>query len=183
MKDEGVEDPVRWTLKQLAERAEVACSTLAQIENGRRRQPHAPTLGRLARALGLEPSELLQAARSSARAQPVPAFPLVSSSHPSADREFDRRCNPLVEQVAAASPDLFAGWSDERWQELHSQFGVGGALTEAGVRAAAEKINARNELFRKLAVVLETDLHDVAADLIDALYRRVRIAPEAGLRT
>ena len=49
-----------WTQVQLAEHSEVAQSTIAQIESGARKQPHAGTLGKLAEALGVKPAELLE---------------------------------------------------------------------------------------------------------------------------
>ena len=47
------------TQAQLAERANVSQSTIAQIENGDRPNPHPGTLGKLAKALDVSPADLL----------------------------------------------------------------------------------------------------------------------------
>ena len=48
--------------------------------------------------------------------------------------------------VVAAHSDLFENWSDADFDELYSRFGTGGQLTEAGVLAAAEAMNAKRDL-------------------------------------
>ncbi|MDP8939250.1 MAG: helix-turn-helix domain-containing protein [Actinomycetota bacterium] len=48
------------TQAQLAERANVSQSTIAQIENGDRPSPHPGTLGKLAKALDVSPADLLE---------------------------------------------------------------------------------------------------------------------------
>jgi transcriptional regulator with XRE-family HTH domain len=48
-----------WTQVQLADKAGVSQSTIAQIESGVRPNPHPGTLGKLADALGVEPADLL----------------------------------------------------------------------------------------------------------------------------
>lgn len=48
------------TQVQLAEQAGVSQSTIAQIENGARLNPHPGTLGKLAKALDVSPADLLE---------------------------------------------------------------------------------------------------------------------------
>ncbi len=48
-----------WTQEQLAAEAEIGQSTVAQIESGVRANPHPRTLGKLAKALGVTPADLL----------------------------------------------------------------------------------------------------------------------------
>lgn len=48
------------TQVQLADRAKMSQSTIAQIENGARPNPHPGTLGKLADALGVSPADLLE---------------------------------------------------------------------------------------------------------------------------
>lgn len=48
------------TQVQLAERAKMSQSTIAQIESGARPNPHPGTLGKLADALGVSPADLLE---------------------------------------------------------------------------------------------------------------------------
>jgi hypothetical protein len=54
--------------------------------------------------------------------------------------------------------------------EPYSAFGVGGALTRAGVATAATELNRKREVVRRLQIVLETHLSEVAARTIDVLY-------------
>ena len=97
-----------------------------------------------------------------------------------AGRAFDRATNPLVTRVAHERPGLFDGWTADDWDELYSQFGVGGALTEQGVHVAAARINGNRDTVYRLRIVLQTHLADVAAGLIDTLYRQVCIGAEDG---
>jgi transcriptional regulator with XRE-family HTH domain len=124
--------------------------------------PHARTLHKFASGLGLAIDELFQPVGRSAR------------------QAFDRATNPavggLIENVAQQNGDLFAAWSDVDFDELYSQFGAGGALNEAGVVAAAEAINAKRALLRKVAVILESSEAELLADFVKLLYRRVTVS-------
>ena len=118
-------------------------------------KPHARTLHKFAEGLGISVDELFQ--------QPV-ALPRQS---------FDRATNPLVQTVVESHESTFAAWSDVDFDELYSHFGTGGALTESGVLAAAEAINAKRSLLRQVSVVLESSEADLLADFVKLLYRRV----------
>ena len=48
--------------------------------------------------------------------------------------------------------------------------GVDAALTRAGVATAATELNRKREVVRRLQIVLETHLAEVAARTIDVLY-------------
>lgn len=48
------------TQVELAEASGVAQSTIAQVESGKREEPHPRTLKKLAEALGVTPADLLQ---------------------------------------------------------------------------------------------------------------------------
>lgn len=61
-----------WTQGRLAEEAGVSPTTVSGIENGRISRPHFGTMRKLARALGVEPEELLSAARPSGGAASRP---------------------------------------------------------------------------------------------------------------
>jgi transcriptional regulator with XRE-family HTH domain len=117
--------------------------------------PHARTLHKLARGLGVEIDELFR--------------PLGHSS----PRRFDRATNSLVEAVVMARPELFENWSDANFDELYSRFGAGGQLTESGVLAAAEAMNAKHELWRKIGVILESGEAGLLSEFVQMLYRRV----------
>jgi transcriptional regulator with XRE-family HTH domain len=122
--------------------------------------PHARTLHKFAAGLGIDIDELFQ-----------PVAPL--------RRAFNQATNPLVEEVVVANEVLFDSWNQADFDELHSQFGVGGALNEAGVLAAAEAINAKRALLRQVSVILETHEADLLADFVKLLYRRVTITSPA----
>lgn len=122
--------------------------------------PHARTLHKFASGLGLAIDELFQPVGRSLR------------------QAFDRSTNPLVEAVVRARCELFADWSDADFDELYSQFGTGGALNEQGVVAAAEAINHKRVLLRKVAVILESSESELLADFVKLLYRRVTELPQ-----
>jgi transcriptional regulator with XRE-family HTH domain len=148
------------TIAQVVRQTGVDARTVKGILSGDVR-PHARTLHRIAEGLGVAADELFQ--------------------NPSvlAYRLFDRWTNPVVDEVTADNPELFSGWSEGDFDELYSRFGVGGPLTREGVRAAAEAMNRKRELHRKLAVVLETSHADLVAQIVDAFYRRIVVAPGA----
>jgi transcriptional regulator with XRE-family HTH domain len=122
--------------------------------------PHARTLHKFAQGLGISIDELFQPVASRAR------------------QAFDRATNPVVQEVVAANADLFSAWSPADFDELYSQFGHGGPLSEAGVAAAAEAINAKRLLLRKVCVILESSESELLADFVKLLYRRVTLADQ-----
>jgi transcriptional regulator with XRE-family HTH domain len=117
--------------------------------------PHARTLHKLAHGLGVEIDDLFR--------------PLGRT----APREFDRATNSLVEAVVARHPELFKNWSDAHFDELYSRFGAGGQLTESGVLATAEAMNAKRNLWNQIGVILESGESGLLAEFVELLYRRV----------
>src|SRR5262245_21413803 len=91
------------TLHDVVERTGVHERTVRGILNGTKK-PHAMSLHRLAAGLGVDTDELFQ--------------------DPSllAHRLFDRRTNPVVEEIVAARPDLFQHWTEADFDELYSRF-------------------------------------------------------------
>jgi transcriptional regulator with XRE-family HTH domain len=116
--------------------------------------PHARTLHKFVRGLGVSIDELFQPAELLGR------------------QAFDRATNPVVQSVVSQNADLFDAWSEIDFDELYSQFGAGGPLTDEGVVAAAEAINAKRALLRQVSVILETNESELLADFIKLLYRR-----------
>jgi transcriptional regulator with XRE-family HTH domain len=174
-----------WNQEQLAELAGVSRTTLCRLERGRIARPQPETLGRIAAVFGQPLHELL-GTRAPADGPGVNGkraeLPLVSGDgvgvySGSRWREVDRTTNPAVETVSRTNPELFVGWARSDWDRLYGTFGVGGALSDEGVRAAAGEINRGKETTRKLLVLLETHLGETAATLIDALYQQVVVAP------
>lgn len=60
-----------WTQGRLAEEAGVSSTTVSRIESGRVSRPHFGTVKKFARALGVEPRELLSARGNEARRAPL----------------------------------------------------------------------------------------------------------------
>ena len=73
---------------------------------------------------------------------------------------------------------MFSAWSATDFDELYSQFGHGGPLTEEGVVTAAEAINAKRSLLRKVCVILESSESELLADFVKLLYRRVTLSDQ-----
>ncbi len=120
--------------------------------------PTRRTLHKFAHGLGIEIDELFQPAGSRSR------------------QAFDRTTNPVVQGVVEANAELFTAWSESDFDELYSQFGHGGPLSEAGVVAVAEAINAKRALLRQVAVILESGESELLADFVKLLYRRVTVS-------
>ena len=72
----------------------------------------------------------------------------------------------------AAMLHRFENWSEADFDELYSRFGTGGQLTEAGVLAAAEAMNAKRDLWRQVSVILESGEAELLANFVELLYRR-----------
>ncbi len=117
--------------------------------------PHARTLHKLAQGLGVDSDELFR--------------PLENSS----PRQFDRATNSLVETVVAGHPALFENWSEAHFDELYSRFGAGGQLTEPGVLATAEAMNAKRDLLNQIGIILESGEAELLAEFVRLLHRRV----------
>jgi transcriptional regulator with XRE-family HTH domain len=120
-------------------------------------RPHAQTLHKLAQGMGVLVDDLFQ--------------PLVASP-----QRFDRATNPEIESIAYNRPELFHRWSDSDFDELFSQFGTGGPLSESGVMAAVEAINRKRSLLQQVCVILESSESELLSDLVRLLYRRIAVA-------
>ena len=110
--------------------------------------PHARTLHKLAYGLGVPVDELFQACGVSPQ------------------QAFDEATNPAVESVVVDYAEVFHGWSSAELNELRSQFGTEGPLSEAGVLAAAEAINAKRALLQQVSVILESSESELLADFV-----------------
>lgn len=124
-------------------------------------RPHARTLHQLAEGLGIHVDELFQNPTLLAR------------------RLFDRRTNPLVDEVATKNPHLFDGWTPDDFDDLYSRFGTGGELTAAGALEAVRAINVRRSLLNKVALLLETGQAPVLRGMVELLYEQVVLRSEA----
>jgi transcriptional regulator with XRE-family HTH domain len=149
-------------LDELVSASGVDRRTIAALLRGKKR-PHSRTLHRLAEALEVSADEFFCDRSLLAR------------------RAFDRQTNPLVEEVVAERPELFAGWSEADFDDLYSRFGTGGALTRSGAAAAAQRINRSRAVQEKVALVLETHEADLLEQFVELLYRRV-VVEAAGIQ-
>jgi transcriptional regulator with XRE-family HTH domain len=142
------------TLDEVAQRSGLDRRTIRGILEGSLRPP-ARTLPRLAQGLGvssnelfLDPSQLLY-------------------------RHFDRQTNPVVAEVVQEHPEIFAGWTEADFDELHSRVGTGGPLTTEGTTAAAVAMNRNRGLHEKLALLLETGQADLIRAIVETMYDKV----------
>lgn len=148
------------TIEELASAADVDARTIRGVLLGRNARPHARTLTRLAAGLGVDCDELFR------------------NLELEAQRQFDRRSNPIVDEVIEEEPRLFEDWSAAELDELYSHFGEGGSLTKEGTLAAAAAINRKREVQQKIALLLESGEADVLMGIVELLYQRIKV-PDA----
>lgn len=149
------------TMEMVAKRTGLDDRTIKSILTGANK-PHARTLHRLAIGLAVSPDELFQ----------DPAL--------LAYRLFDRDTNPLVDELVAAQPELFEGWSQAAFDELYSRFGAGGSLTAEGALAAVQAMNHKRDIQNKVNVLLETSEAPLLTGFVNLLYQRVVVPDESG---
>jgi transcriptional regulator with XRE-family HTH domain len=142
------------TLSRVAEQTGLHVRTVRGVLRGDKK-PHAQTLHRLAEGLGVDVEEFF-----------VEPAQLVY-------RRFDRRTNPLVTGVIEDHKELFHGWTEADFDELHSRVGAGGALTTEGALAAVHQMNRKRELHERLDLLLESSHAEVAAGILNVLYEKV----------
>jgi len=148
------------TIEQVAARARLDRRTVKGILDGTNRA-HARTLHRLAAGLGVSPDEFF-----------VDPAQLVY-------RCFDRATNPVVAEVVESHPDLFCGWTEADFEELHSRFGTGGALTAEGAVATVSNMNRNRATHERLAVLLESSQAEVVRGIVEVMYDNLVQSPPA----
>ena len=122
--------------------------------------PHSKTIHRLATGLDVAPDEFF-----------VNPGQLVY-------RRFNAETNPTVSEVVDRHPKLFEGWGEMDFDELHSRFGQGGALTYEGTLAVARRMNRNRQVHEKLALLLESTQAEVISGIVDVMYQQV-VPPSA----
>ena len=145
--------------RNVAERTGLDPRTVRGLLRGEKRT-RPETLSRLAEGLGVAVDELFLAPAQLAY------------------QTFDRRTNPVVDEVVADHPELFAGWSEAEFAELTSHFGEGGRLTAEGALTVARRMNHRRELIEKLILLLETSQAETIAGIVEMLYDQVVLRGE-----
>lgn len=138
----------------VAERTGLDVRTIRGVLHGEKNS-HPRTLHQLAEGLGVAVDELF-----------VDPTQLLY-------RRFDRETNPVVSMVIEDHKELFRGWTEFDFDELHSRVGTGGALTVEGTLAAARQMNNRRDLHEKLDVLLESSQAEVTAGILNVMYDKV----------
>jgi len=146
-----------WSIDEVARHTGLDRRTIQGALHGTKRA-HPRTVQRLADGLEVSPDEFFL----------DPARLLY--------RRFDQHTNPLVDDVVETHAELFADWNSEDFAELHSRVGSGGPLTAEGVLASVAGMNRKRDLFRKLALLLESNHATTIGCIIDALCAQVIVA-------
>jgi transcriptional regulator with XRE-family HTH domain len=142
------------TFDQVVAATELDERTLRSLARGAT-HPHARTLHKLARGLGIDVDEL---------------FLPIGLATP---RRFDQATNSLVKGCVADHAEIFRSWSEADFDELYSRFATGGQLTEEGILAAAEATNAKRDLWRQVSIILERGEAELLSQFVNVLYGRV----------
>ena len=111
-----------WTQARLAREAGVSPTTVSGIETGKIGRPHFGTLGKLARALGVAPEELLDSREPVEQQGPVPLS--LGWARETAEGEFERG----LEGASLGSLDSLSRELDAeqgRLQRLYGEFPEG----------------------------------------------------------
>ena len=145
------------SLRQVVELTGLNARTVRGIVRGSHK-PHAQTIHRLSRGLGVKVEEFFV----------DPAQLLY--------RRFDRRTNPLVAEIVESRRELFDGWTEADFDELHSRVGAGGALTAEGALDAVKQMNRKRELHERLDLLLESSQAEVAAGVLNVLYEKIVVS-------
>jgi len=148
------------TIHSVARAAGLDARTVKAVLHQRQR-PHARTLHKLARGMGVCTDEFFHPVADAADG--------VSPGR----QNVDRTTNPHVHGLLAQQPERFANWTAGEVDELFSRVGVGGELNEQGAQAAAAAIEDRRDVLEKAALVLETAEAELLTTMIEMLYRRV----------
>ena len=150
------------SLHDVAERTGLDERTIRGISRATHR-PHTRTLHRLAEGLGVSVDEFFV----------DPAQLLY--------RRFDRHTNPVIAEVLQSHGELFEGWREADFDELHSRVGTGGALTFDGALCAVGEMNRKRELHDKLDVLLESSQSNTVSGMLDLMYEQVVVRKPEGI--
>src|SRR5829696_382505 len=111
-----------WTQARLAQEAGLSTTTVSGIETGKIRRPHFGTLGKLARALGVAPEELLDSREPAQQQDPVPLS--LGWARDTGEGEFeDGLEHASLENLDSLSLGLDV--EQERLQRLYGEFPEG----------------------------------------------------------
>src|ERR687891_518756 len=152
-----------WTQVRLAREAGVSPTTVSTIETGKIGRPHFGTLGKLARALGVAPEELLGSREPVEQQGPVPLS--LGWARETAEGEFERG----LEGASLGSLDSLSRGLDAeqgRLQRLYGEFPEGseqGRFIKSQIREVAGRSGSvkTSAMVRRNQINAErTDEHD-----------------------
>ena len=146
------------TIEELAERTGLDRRTIMGVADGAS-SPHSRTISRLAKGLGVSADEFFL------------------DPNQLAYRQFDCQTNPIVEEAIESHAELFAGWTEAEFDELHSRFGAGGALTLNGALAVVREMNDSRQVHEKLAMLLESGQAKLIRAIVGILYDQITVTP------
>ncbi len=131
-----------WTQARLAQEAGVSPTTVSGIETGKIGRPHFSTLGKLARALGVAPEELLDSEGSVEQQGPIPLS--LGWARETGDGEFESG----LENASLNSLDSLSRGLDVeqgRLQRLYGAFAEGseqGRFIKRQIREVAGRLGS-----------------------------------------
>src|ERR671916_2466048 len=131
-----------WTQARLARKAGVSPTTVSGIETGKIGRPHFGTLGKLARALGVAPQELLDSREPGEEQGPAPLSPGWARDTGEGDFESGLE-NASLESLDSLSRGLDV--EQERLQRLYGEFPEGseqGRFIKRQIREVAGRLGA-----------------------------------------
>jgi len=146
------------TIEELAEQTGLDRRTIMGVADGTN-SPHSRTISRLAKGLGVSADEFFL------------------DPNQLAYRQFDCQTNPIVEEAMESHAELFHGWTEAEFDELHSRFGAGGALTLQGALAVVREMNDSRQVHEKLALLLESGQAKLVRSIVELLYEQVTVTP------
>jgi len=146
------------TIEELAEQTGLDRRTIMGVADGAS-SPHSRTISRLAKGLGVSADEFFL------------------DPNQLAYRQFDYHTNPIVEEAIQSHAELFASWTEAEFDELHSRFGAGGALTLDGTLAVVREMNEARRVHEKLATLLDSGQAKLIRVIVDLLYDQITVTP------
>lgn len=153
--------------QSLAQEADISRTLFSSLKSGRTQWPHPKTLNKIAQVFGMSCEDLCDFSSLAKQKSS-------DSQAEQTQKRINQQTNPVIAQVVRELPELFQGWQQDEWDEIYSCFGVGGALSEEGVKEVARQINQRQELIRRVSILFETEHHDELVVFVDHLYQSVK---------
>ncbi|MDB5349025.1 MAG: anaerobic benzoate catabolism transcriptional regulator [Planctomycetota bacterium] len=144
-----------WGPEDLAERASISRTALYQIEAGKTGVPRASTLRRLARALGVDPEDLLQGTGDEEMGSGSKHMAVLATDEPQGENGATAEAHKtavLVPQAAPAGVDFLPPWLQDLQTEKKLRILLHSPLREAIVRIVEGSFQLLPPELRDLAI-------------------------------